>query len=86
MDEVNGTSIPEASHEQTAAALESHEQARASVLNNQRPRIVRDRRINRAHVRGHIPRPRNSWIIYRSDKTRELRNMDPSLTASDICE
>lgn len=32
----------------------------------------------------HIPRPRNSWIIYRQDRTKDLRAQDPSLTASEI--
>ncbi|OIW30585.1 hypothetical protein CONLIGDRAFT_713191 [Coniochaeta ligniaria NRRL 30616] len=59
-------------------------QAASPVHNNRSVRTIRDRRPNRPIVTGHIPRPRNSWIIYRSDKTRELRDMNPSLTASDI--
>lgn len=34
----------------------------------------------------HIPRPRNSWIIYRQDRTKDLRAQDASLTASEICK
>lgn len=33
-----------------------------------------------------IPRPRNSWILYRQDKSRELRSVDPTLTAGEICK
>lgn len=51
------------------------------------PRAVRQRRPNNVRARraGHIPRPRDSWIIYRSDKTRMLRDRDPTLTPSVIC-
>jgi hypothetical protein len=52
--------------------------------NHGQPRPVRLRAANISRNK-HIPRPRNSWIIYRSDKTRELRDQDPSLTASDNC-
>jgi hypothetical protein len=58
----------------------------APMRNSQRSRVIRERRYNAPYPKNHIPRPRNSWIIYRSDKTRELRDMDSSLTASDICE
>jgi hypothetical protein len=75
-----------ASSQQNVAGTAPNGQARAPVRNNKRARTVRERRRNPPHLRGHIPRPRNSRIIYRSDKTRELRDMDPSLTASDICK
>jgi hypothetical protein len=38
----------------------------------------------RAVSKNAIPRPRNSWILYRQDRTRDLRAHDPSLTASEI--
>nr|AKE48501.1 MAT1-1-3 [Ustilaginoidea virens]AKE48505.1 MAT1-1-3 [Ustilaginoidea virens] len=34
--------------------------------------------------RGHIPRPRNSWILYRQFKSRELRKDHPGITASEL--
>lgn len=34
---------------------------------------------------GHIPRPRNRWILYRQYMSRQLREQDPSLTAGQIC-
>lgn len=66
--------------------MSMNRQAPSPVRNHQRARNIRERRANSRRTPGHIPRPRNSWIIYRSDKTRELRDMDPSLTASDICK
>lgn len=33
----------------------------------------------------HIPRPRNSWILYRQFKSRELRKDHPGITASELC-
>ncbi|KJK95428.1 hypothetical protein H633G_00719 [Metarhizium anisopliae BRIP 53284] len=32
----------------------------------------------------HIPRPRNSWILYRQFKSRELRKDHPGITASEL--
>lgn len=36
-------------------------------------------------VKVHIKRPRNSWIIYRSEKSRQLHQSNRSLSAADIC-
>lgn len=73
-------------NQQKVAGTNNIGPVRTPARNNQRARTVRDRRANEIQFPRHIPRPRNSWIIYRSDKTRELRDMDPSLTASDICK
>ncbi|KAG6119909.1 hypothetical protein E4U14_004571 [Claviceps sp. LM454 group G7] len=32
----------------------------------------------------HIPRPKNSWILYRQHKSRELRKDHPGITASEL--
>jgi hypothetical protein len=34
----------------------------------------------------HIPRPPNSWILYRQAKSRELSREFPGITASELCQ
>lgn len=33
-----------------------------------------------------IPRTPNSWILYRKDKSKELRQANPGMSAGEICE
>ncbi|MBE3042632.1 hypothetical protein IMZ48_08655 [Candidatus Bathyarchaeota archaeon] len=34
----------------------------------------------------HVPRPRNKWILYRQEKSRDMLRENPSLSAGEICE
>ena len=34
----------------------------------------------------HIPRPRNSWILYRQAMSKELSKQHPGTTASELCK
>lgn len=92
-DKVNSASVTQSSqnigqtndHLNIPAVGHNGDTSSSVRVTKHRPDMIRSRRTNPGHMNGHIPRPRNSWIIYRGDKTRELRDKDPSLTASDIC-
>lgn len=33
-----------------------------------------------------VPRPPNSWILYRKDKSKELRQANPAMSTGQVCE
>ena len=39
-----------------------------------------------AEMRTHIPRPKNSWILYRQAKSKEIMEQQPGITAAGVCK
>lgn len=52
---------------------------------SQHPGLVPNASGNDQQIEHHIPRPPNSWILYRQAKSKEMSKKSPGMTASELC-